>query len=363
MTPRLLSIVPRGYLPWLRGGLELTARSVVEAITGLPADIHLAAGVPTESRTLTARAVRKLRGAYPLRYRIDGHKVHTDLYHPLDLDRLVARLRPDALICHVAGDNPHVRTAIELDLPTVFFVHGSGVRAVFADVGRMRTARFTAESVFIRDLVAAATGLPVALIRPILDPQRYRISGAGDAVLVVNPHPIKGGHRVAQIAAALPHRRFLVVGGWASTRRDEDVLAVERALAALPNVERIEHVEDMREMFRRSRCLLMPCVVEEAFGRAAAEALIAGLPVLASNRGALPETVGAGGVTLSPDAPLHDWLTRLEAMFTDDELYRQLASAALLQAGEASRQPAYVSAALRQLVSELLDTAGVGHAG
>ena len=39
----------------------------------------------------------------------------------------------------------------------------------------------------------------------------------------------------------------------------------------------------------------MPSLWNESFGRVAAEAMLNGIPVLASNRGALPETIGDAG--------------------------------------------------------------------
>ena len=42
----------------------------------------------------------------------------------------------------------------------------------------------------------------------------------------------------------------------------------------------------------------MPSLWRESFGRVAAEAMVNGLPVLASDRGALPETLGGAGVVL-----------------------------------------------------------------
>ncbi len=42
----------------------------------------------------------------------------------------------------------------------------------------------------------------------------------------------------------------------------------------------------------------MPSLGKESFGLVAAEAMLNGIPVLASNRGALPETVGDAGLLL-----------------------------------------------------------------
>ena len=50
-----------------------------------------------------------------------------------------------------------------------------------------------------------------------------------------------------------------------------------------------------RAVFSSTKLLLMPSLWYESFGLAAAEAMLNGIPVLASNRGALPELIGDGG--------------------------------------------------------------------
>ncbi len=48
-------------------------------------------------------------------------------------------------------------------------------------------------------------------------------------------------------------------------------------------------------VFANTKLLLMPSLWFESFGLVAAEAMLNGIPVLASNRGALPETIGDSG--------------------------------------------------------------------
>jgi glycosyltransferase involved in cell wall biosynthesis len=52
---------------------------------------------------------------------------------------------------------------------------------------------------------------------------------------------------------------------------------------------------DPRDFYRVSRLVLMPSLCRESFGRVAAEAMINGIPVLGSRRGALPELLGGCG--------------------------------------------------------------------
>lgn len=53
------------------------------------------------------------------------------------------------------------------------------------------------------------------------------------------------------------------------------------------------------ELIRHATVLLLPSL-HEGFGRTALEAMSAGVPVIASNRGAIPEVVGKAGLLLDP---------------------------------------------------------------
>lgn len=60
---------------------------------------------------------------------------------------------------------------------------------------------------------------------------------------------------------------------------------------------------DRREaLFKAAQMLVLPSF-DEGFGITALEAMAAGVPVIASNRGALPEVVGDAGVLIDPDDP------------------------------------------------------------
>jgi glycosyltransferase involved in cell wall biosynthesis len=61
----------------------------------------------------------------------------------------------------------------------------------------------------------------------------------------------------------------------------------------------------------------MPSVWEEAYGRTVVEAQINGLPVLVSDRGALPATVGQGGVILSLTAGQTAWRDATRRLYFD----------------------------------------------
>ena len=119
----------------------------------------------------------------------------------------------------------------------------------------------------------------------------------------VNPQPEKGAAVFARIALELGQRRpdipLLVVEG----RGKADGLAgLPVDLSGLTNLNRMANTPDPRDFYRVSRVILMPSLWRESLGRVPIEAMANGIPVLASDRGALPETLGdAGFVFTIPD--------------------------------------------------------------
>jgi glycosyltransferase involved in cell wall biosynthesis len=85
--------------------------------------------------------------------------------------------------------------------------------------------------------------------------------------------------------------------------------------------------ERLAALVAGARFLVQP-VRSEATGLAALEALAAGVPVIASAVGALPETVGAAGILVEPGDAAR-LATALRAAWLDDELHAQLVAATL----------------------------------
>jgi glycosyltransferase involved in cell wall biosynthesis len=81
-----------------------------------------------------------------------------------------------------------------------------------------------------------------------------------------------------------------------------DALGTRPLLAA--NVRYLGYVSDEERirLYREASMLILPSL-EEGFGMTALEAMHMGLPVVASNRGALPEVLGHAGSLVDPSNP------------------------------------------------------------
>ena len=97
------------------------------------------------------------------------------------------------------------------------------------------------------------------------------------------------------------------------------------SIAAPPLAGHVEYLgyvgaERRESLFKGARVFVLPSF-EEGFGLAALEAMAAGVPVVASNRGSLPEVVGEAGLLIEPDDP--DALTStIERLVADRSLWQ-----------------------------------------
>ncbi|MBQ4204652.1 MAG: glycosyltransferase, partial [Thermoguttaceae bacterium] len=196
---------------------------------------------------------------------------------------------------------------------------------------------------FAAERYRATIGLESAILPPLIDPPRADVKPVSrderKHILYVNPEPGKGARFFVAIASALwkirRDIRFLVAEGRAG--RSALLRVGKDDLKEVGSVDYVGNVVDFHALYRASRIALIPSLYEETFGRVAAEALSAGVPVVASDRGALPEVVGAGGVLIKipkayqptneppfPDArDVAPWVRAIVRLWDDAAFYEE----------------------------------------
>jgi glycosyltransferase involved in cell wall biosynthesis len=100
---------------------------------------------------------------------------------------------------------------------------------------------------------------------------------------MVNPCAVKGISVFFSIADRLPNEKFAVLPGWGTTHHD---LA---QLAARPNVVIAPRVRKIENFLEKLKILLMPSLWLEGFGLITMEAMLRGVPVIASDSSGLRE--------------------------------------------------------------------------
>jgi glycosyltransferase involved in cell wall biosynthesis len=150
------------------------------------------------------------------------------------------------------------------------------------------------------------------------------------SITMINPCVEKGLDIFLALAAKFPHLEFMAVPTWGA---GEDVI---RQLQAVPNVRVRPAVDDIDEILRDTRVLLAPSLWPETFGYVIVEAMLRGIPVIASDSGGIPEAkLGVDyvipvrlaewrdGDYVSPELDMRPWVQALETLTGNAEIYRQ----------------------------------------
>jgi glycosyltransferase involved in cell wall biosynthesis len=249
--------------------------------------------------------------------------------------------RPGIVWAQLEGGRQVLEIAQRKGVRTLFFVHDAEsdpaeLRAVAALGGHVVTS-----SRFLADKVRRVIGRPVQVIYP---PAERYFDVDGDLrgyLTMINPHRVKGVDTFLELARRLPDQPFLLLESWKLSDAALDDLIMK--LADLPNVRFERRVSDMRAIYRQTRLLLVPSRWEEGFGMVAIEAQSCGIPVIASARGGLPESVGDGGLLIQDYLNVDAWVAAVSRVLCDAAVYDDLAQRARRHAADEQFSAAFLA--------------------
>lgn len=183
-------------------------------------------------------------------------------------------------------------------------------------------------SVFMQKAVERYVGKKIEkVINPIVDLERiFAQEKKPEFVTIINADVGKGGEIFARIAKSLPNIPFLCVG--LGSEISEENKRVNAIIKSIKNVEVIEKSDDIKEIYSKTKILLVPSLVDETFSMVALEAFFNGIPVIASSVGNLRFLVEDGGILLEP-LDIDAWVSATNELYSNEKVYQNMSELAL----------------------------------
>ena len=296
------------YFPSLGGG-DKSNRLLMEALAARGHDTLVVTRVPEFSeaahedlkRELAARSVGYTEDHESLTYVLNGVRVraltrqpHLRAFFQSCLDAfdpdiiLTSTDDPGQILFDVAIRHPRARVVylVRATIAVPFGPDSSMVSA--AKTENLRHADLIiGVSHYVAGYVREWSGLdaihvPISLLEP---GSEFPLLGAFDNefVSMVNPCAVKGITIFVELARRMPHLKFAAIPTWGTTPEELG------QLRSVPNITLLPRVDNIDELLRRTRVMLVPSVWAEARSRIVLEAMSRGVPVVASDVGGLHE--------------------------------------------------------------------------
>ena len=197
-----------------------------------------------------------------------------------------------------------------LKLPLVCYQHNIHEDLKTLTIEVKRKVRFIANSKFTRH-VLGLLNIPSVVVPPIFGIEKY--AGVEPEkrkyAVFVSLQERKGFSVCKRLAERRPERRFAFVNSWGTKQENLD------QLKELDNVTIVRNQPDLKSVFKKTRLVVMPSLSSETWGLTATEALVSKIPVLASNGGNLPNTVGSGGLVVPLTLEMDYWLYAFDKFY------------------------------------------------
>ena len=340
------------YRPQAFGGVESSIHEMAVALQAAGHEVAILSGILTgDWHALKYRTLLKFSKSGFIKDDAYGYPVFRQWRLGGNLDRFLEMFRPDAVILHYGELVPVAKAFQARGVATLIYVHIASEYEFHGDPRTLVNTGFIANSTFTAGFMKEKYDVDACVIPPIFDRRRYVAKCRPRCVTYVNPTRKKGVDIALELARQCPDIPFQFIKSWVLEPGEEKHL--RSAISQLRNVNLQNPTDDMRGIYANTKILLAPTLIQETWGRVATEAHFNAIPVLASNRGGLPEAVGPGGVLLDPDQPTLDWVAALRRFWDEPDYYDEISEAAKLWSERPALDPPHQVNSLENAILSL----------
>jgi len=193
--------------------------------------------------------------------------------------------------------------------------------------GLQKATEVIANSEFVSTRLKRDFGVDSKVIYPPIILENYKVeyNENGHIGMVGPRNKLKGGDIFIDIVEQMPSESFISAGNFRLTELKERANTLE-------NLNHMGHVDDMREFYKQTKLVVVPSRWNEAFGRAAAEPMVSGIPCVVSTRGGLPEVVGNTGEIVENIESTKAWIEAIHRALDDPDPKAQMEQAKMFSA-------------------------------
>jgi len=158
---------------------------------------------------------------------------------------------------------------------------------------------------------------------------------------MINPCSIKGMDIFIGLAKKFKHESFMAVPTWGADNNDL------HQLSTLNNMQIIEPQDDIEKILKQLKILIVPSLISETFGYVVVEAMLRGIPVLASDLGGLRHAklgvnyllpvqaaINQNGSHAIPEQDIKPWCNALNDLTQNKTHYQQCSKHSYQRANE-----------------------------
>lgn len=348
---RILFATNHTYLPQRVGGSESFTHDLSLALGRMGLETAVLCEIdPRGCLGVRNRIIRNLRrrNKFPVD-RVMGYPVFRGWVSSHGVGEVAGRFAPSVAVIQAGEPVPLCNAFLAAGFPTVLYIHDAEFDEMRGDLSLHPLLLFMTNSTFVAKRARALFGIESHVVHPLVLPERYQTNTTRERVVFICPWPEKGVEVVFRLAESRPDIPFEIVESW--PLNDEMFRHYKTRAEAARNIHLRRRVLDMRSVYGHAKLLLVPSICEEAWGRVVTEAHMCGIPVLASNRGGLPESVGPGGILMDVDASIQEWGQALSRMWDDPAEYARLSDAALNYATRREIQPDHILTRFTDLIA------------
>lgn len=242
------------------------------------------------------------------------------------IGNIINRYKPDLIISQLNGLKEIIQLTENMKIPIVYIFHSyfqqiNGITSNY-DLGLLENSRvkIICISNYIKNSLPNKLKDKSFVVYPIIKKDKYLNNKYNpSSILFVNPRKIKGIEIIFCLARKLSNETFKVYEIWGNIpRKYLDIMK------DFTNIYIMKKTNDIKQLYKDTKLLLVPSQCPEGFGRVIVEANINSIPAVCSNVGGINEATGPNQILIDDYTNADVWYQSVREILSNKEKYERM---------------------------------------